>query len=76
MQIAYLPIPQHHGTTVLVRVKVEATNRRISDYLAWPKYDSHMNEPIEDSNLERSFIELGRQGVFTNEMAFSKDTTQ
>ena len=27
--------------TVLVSVKVEATDRRISDYLVWPKYDSY-----------------------------------
>jgi hypothetical protein len=29
------------GATVLVRVKVEATNRRISDYLVWSKYDPY-----------------------------------
>ena len=37
-----------NDSTVLVRVKMEATNRRISDYLVscilylvWPKYDSY-----------------------------------
>jgi hypothetical protein len=33
-------------STVLVRVKVEATDRRIPDYLVYDRNTIHMNEPI------------------------------